>query len=74
MDSQWIKWIIDGSNDTLAGQPTIPAFIETAPGEFQPINECTAAQIATAAGAKLMEARELMQEAARMFDLADHTA
>ena len=67
-------WIADGANDNLAGLPTIPAYLEVMPGTFRSIEDCSPAEIMTAAGAKMMEARALMDEASRMFNLADRMA
>jgi hypothetical protein len=64
-------WIADGVSDDLANLPTIPAYLEVAPGEFRSIEECSAAEIIAAAGSKMMEARELTSEVSRMFNLAD---
>ncbi len=65
------NWIEQGSDDQLARQETIPAWIETEPDHFTPAQECSAAELRSAADGKMLQAKSLMDEAKRLYEIAD---
>lgn len=48
----------------------VPAFLEVAPDQFVPIEECTPRQITAAGDALLKQARKLTNEAAALHEVA----
>lgn len=65
------EWAADGPAEDLQRVKTLPGFIETAPGVFEAVGNCTAAQLRALGDAKLLEARALMDEARTLYEYAD---
>jgi hypothetical protein len=65
------RWAEEGDDDDLAGEATIPAFIEVAPQSYKPVQECTASELRAAADSMLLQARSLMDEARRLYERAE---
>ena len=49
----------------------MPGFLEVAPDEYRNIDDCTADELATAGQSRLMQARTLMDNSARLLELAE---
>ena len=65
------EWAANGPSDEHQRTDSLPAFLEVAPDQFEPIAECTASQVRAAADSKLLQARELMDDARRLYELAE---
>jgi hypothetical protein len=67
------EWNRGGPAEAEAREETIPAFIQIAPDDFKPVEQCSADELMAAAGERLLQARELMDEGHRLMDLAEET-
>lgn len=63
-------WVESGPEDDLSRGPTIPAFIETAPDHFKRVEKCSADELRGEADARMLQARALMDDAERLYELA----
>lgn len=64
------QWASNGPDDSTASS-SVPAFLEVEPGRFESIEKCTPAQIRAVGDSKLLEARALMDEARRLYEIAE---
>jgi hypothetical protein len=64
------KWASEGQSADKAGRPTVPMFIEMADGSFKKVTECSPAELMAEAASRLMQAKELTEEAQRLTELA----
>ena len=65
------NWATSGPSDDDQQVATLPAFLEVVPGEFEPIECCTAPQIRAVADSKLLQAKALMDDARRLYETAE---
>ena len=54
------EWVNQGPDDEPDRQPTVPALLEVAPGEFKPVDKCSADELAAGSQSRLLQARILL--------------
>jgi hypothetical protein len=64
-------WVDEGSDDERSRLPAEPLVIEVSPGVHKSSEECSADELAAAGTSRLLEARSLMDESARLLWMAE---
>ena len=64
-------WAAEGPRDEAAHGETVPAFIEVLPDYFKRVDDCTADELSAAANARMVQARALMDDARRLYEMAE---
>jgi hypothetical protein len=65
------NWASRGPSDDQAGHETVPAYIEMPDGTFKHIYDCSPDELRAEATSRLMQGQQLIDDARRLFQLAD---